>query len=488
MAKTRLEEIREIRLEKLNKLREMGVNPYPAKLDMAIISVDRAKDSMDKNVSVAGRLWGFREHGNITFGDLKDESGNIQVFFQKKNLGDKFKILKLLDIGDIMLVSGKVFKTQAGEITIDVSSFQVLTKSLRPIPSTWEGLKDTELRHRKRYLDLMMNDNVKEAFRMRGKTLLVIRNFLDEKGFLETEVPTLQPVAGGANATPFITHLEALHQDYYLRIAPELYLKRLLVGGYEKVYDMGKNFRNEGFSMKHNPEYTLLELYQAYADYNVIMNLAEELIISVASKVLGRKTINFKDNEISLKTPWKKIKMRDAILEKSGVDIDSVTDKELREYLLQEKIEMSKTDDRGNLIDKLFSSKVEPTLIQPTFVIDLPIEVSPLAKKLESKDGYVQRFELYIGGFEVANAYSELNDPIDQKARFIEQARKKEEGVEETHPIDDDYVEALEYGMPPAGGIGFGIDRLVLLFTSLPNIREVILFPTLKPEALKENK
>lgn len=492
--KSRLEEIRNIRLEKVETLREMGIDPYPAKSKKEYENkeiVDNYSKYEGKTVTLAGRLMSFREHGNIAFGDIQDESGQIQLFIQKKKLTDTSKekqtigfkdAMKLLDIGDFIQATGEVEKTVRGEISLLPTQIKLLSKSIRPLPSTWHGLKDMELRHRKRYLDLLMNERVRDAFRVRSRILYTVREFLEKKDFLEVEVPILQNIAGGANAKPFVTHLEALHEDYYLRIAPELYLKRLLVGGYEKVYDFGKNFRNEGFSHKHNPEYTLLELYQAYGDYETVLNLAEELITYTAKKILGNLEFHFDDNKVSLERPWPRIRMKDIILEKTGVDIDKASVDELKDYVTQEGIKMDKAEDRGTLIDKIFSDKVEPDLIQPVFITDLPADLSPLAKKDKKNPEYVQRFELYMGGFEVANAYSELNDPVDQKERFLEQAKKKAKGIEETHPIDDDYIEALEYGMPPAGGIGFGIDRLVLFFANLPNIREVILFPTLKPE------
>lgn len=477
-----IKELRKIRLQKLEKIKKLGVDPYPPKFDRSH-SCAKASKSLGKKVKVAGRITSLRAHGGSTFADLKDESGKIQVFFKRDKLGKKdYEFLKLLDIGDFLGVAGKVFKTEAGEVTVEVSDFRLLTKALRPLPSTWYGLKDVEIRHRKRYLDLLMNPKIREGFVLRSKIITALRKFLDSCGFLEVELPVLQPIAGGAAAKPFITHLEALHQDYYLRIAPELYLKRLLVGGYEKVYEIAKAFRNEGFSPKHNPEYTLLEIYEAYTDYEDIMKLAEEMLIYVAKAVLGKTNFEFQGKKISLKTPFQRIKMRDIILDKTRIDIDKIKTEKLREYLKKEKVEVLKTDDRGRLIDKLFAHKIEENLVQPTFVIDLPIEVSPLAKKVPGKPRYVQRFELYMGGIELANAYSELNDPQDQKERFLEQAKKREAGVEEAHPLDEDFIEALEYGMPPAGGIGFGVDRVVLLFANFPNIREVILFPIFRPE------
>lgn len=486
MAKTRLEEIRKIRLDRVEKLRGLGVDPYPARLEKDPENILKARDSKGLNVIAVGRLMGLRGHGNVIFADLRDESGQIQVFFQKNNLGDDFKVVKLLDIGDFVLVEGKVIETEAGELTIDVEFIQFLTKSIRPLPSSWYGLENVEIRHRKRHLDLLMNPKVKSAFDLRSEILFSLRQFLHSEEFVEAEIPVLQSVAGGATAKPFVTHLEALDQDYFLRIAPELYLKRLLVGGYEKVYDLGKNFRNEGFSLKHNPEYTLLEFYWAYADYNDIMELTERMFSYLAKKVLGKNSFEYKGNKISLKSPWQRIKMRDIIFDKTEIDIDKISADELKDYLKKKKIETTRLDDRGKLIDKLFSAEVEPGLIQPTFIIDLPIDISPLAKKISDKPDYVQRFELFMGGLEIANAYSELNDPVDQEERFLEQAKRKEAGDEEAHPIDEDYVEALEYGMPPAAGVGYGVDRMVLLFADLPNIRETILFPTLRPASQKQ--
>ncbi|MGB9911352.1 MAG: lysine--tRNA ligase [Microgenomates group bacterium] len=475
-----LQELRKIRLEKLKKIKELGINPYPpsCKRDQLI---SQAREMLGEKVAVTGRIMAIRTHGGIAFFDLYDETGKIQLVFKKDKLSEKLlKLLELLDEGDFLAAQGEVFKTKAGEISILVEDFQILAKSLRPLPQKWEGLKDLEVRHRKRYLDLLINPSVREIFILKSKIIFAVREFLNKKGFIEVETPILQPIAGGATARPFVTHMEDIHQDFYLRIAPELYLKRVLVGGYEKVYELGKVFRNEGFSSKHNPEYTLLEIYQAYADYLKIMDLAKELIIFLLKKTKKTLKIKFAGQEIDFKNGWRKIPMRNVFLEKTGLDINKVEIKELKEYAKKKKIFLENATTKGKIIDKIFSAEIEPTLIQPTFIYDLPRDISPLAKDCPNKPGYVERFELYIGGFEVANAYSELNDPLDQKERFIEQFKEREKGDKEAHPYDADFIEALEYGMPPAGGIGFGIDRLLLILGDLPNIREVILFPILK--------
>jgi len=485
MKKARLTSIRKQRIEKLKELRRLGINPYPYRFDKKD-SCLRVRKKVGKRVKTAGRIIGIRDHGRISFFDLTDQTGKIQLWFQEKTLGEKYQLLKLFDRGDFIGVEGRVIKTKSGELTIDVDDFQILSKAIRPLPAKWGGLKNVELRHRKRYLDLALNADVRDWFILRSRLIFKTRQFLEKKGFIEFETPILQPIAGGAIAKPFITKLEALNENFYLRIAPELYLKKLLVGGYEKVFEMAKAFRNEGFSLKHNPEYTLLEIYQAYADYRQIMALAREMVVYLADQVKGKRRIKFKGKTIDFNR-WSKVTMRDAFLEKTGMDIETTSEGELRDYAQKEKIVIDQGSSKGKMIDKIFGEKVEPFLIQPTFIYDLPRSISPLAKDCPNKKGFVERFELYIGGFEVCNAYSELNDPIDQKERFIEQQKDRAKGDQEAHPYDEDFIEALEYGMPPAGGIGFGIDRLVMLFGDLSNIREVILWPILRPVKEERN-
>ncbi len=391
--------------------------------------------------------------------------------------------MKYFDIGDFAEFQGTLFKTKKGEMTIKASKARMLSKSLLPLPEKWHGLKDEEIRHRKRYLDLIMNEKTRSIFYLRGKIITAIREFLEKNGYLEIETPVLQPQAGGAAAKPFITKLEALDQKFYLRIAPELYLKRALVGGIDKVYEIGKNFRNEGFSTKHNPEYTLLEIYTAYDDYKEVMKFAEKFLKNIAKKVLGKLQFDFKNKRIILDGVWKKITFKEALKNYINLDIDNFLEKkELLRALKERKIKIDHKLQRGQILDKLFGLVCEPKLIQPTIVYDLPKDISPLAKACDKNESYVQRFEVFVGGMEIANAYSELNNPLEQKKRFQEQLEQRKKGDEEAHQMDEDFIQALEFGMPPAGGIGFGIDRLIMLFSDTPSIRDVILFPLLKKE------
>ena len=386
-----------------------------------------------------------------------------------------------MDIGDIIGSEGKVFRTKSGEPTIEVEDFTLLAKSLQPLPEKWHGLADIDKRYRQRYLDLIANAEVKETFRVRSQVIAAIRDFLNQRGFLEVETPVLQPSAGGALARPFTTHHHALDQDFYLRIAPELHLKRLLIGGFDKVYELGRIFRNEGVSTKHNPEFTMLESYEAYADYKDVMSLVEKMVSEICQQVLGSDTVKFGDKTINLKPPWPRLELRQAIKKYSGIDFEKFPDAEsLRAEMKKRKIEVDPQKDRGRLIDELISAFVEPKLMQPTFLVDYPVEMSPLAKTKPDNERFVERFEGFAGGMEIANAFTELNDPIEQRERFVKQqkARKVKDEAEET--IDQDYLLALEYGMPPAGGLGVGIDRLVMLLTGQQSIREVILFPQLR--------
>jgi len=419
--------------------------------------------------------------GKMIFADIRDSSAKIQLCFRYDILGEEnFELLGEIDIGDIIGAEGKLFRTKAGEITLEVSQFTILCKSLRPLPEKWHGLVDTDKRYRQRHLDLISNEEIRNMFMSRSKIITTIRNFLDSRGFVEVETPVLQPEAGGAAATPFITHYQALDNDFYLRIALELHLKRLIVGGFDKVYEIGRAFRNEGISVKHNPEFTLLECYQAYSDYTDVMSLVEEMASYVAREVLGDTRIIVNGNTINLAPPWQRVYLRDAIKNYCEIDFEDYPDAtSLRSKMEEKGMEVDPNKGRGKLVDELISTFVEPNLIQPTFLIDYPVEMSPLAKRKRGNERLVERFEGFINGMEIANAFTELNDPIDQRERFKQQLRERA-ADEEVEVADEDFLEALEYGMPPTGGLGIGIDRLVMLLTGQSSIREVILFPQLK--------
>jgi len=431
---------------------------------------------------VAGRITAHRPMGKIAFLDLRDGSGKIQLCFYKDRLGEEnLKLFQDLDIGDIIGVSGKVFRTKSGEPTVEVENFTLLAKSLQPLPEKWHGLADVDKRYRQRYLDLIANAEVKETFRVRSRVISVIRDFLNQRGFLEVETPVLQPSAGGALARPFTTHHHALDQDFYLRIATELHLKRLIVGGFDKVYEIGHVFRNEGISTSHSPEYTLLESYEAYADYTDVMEMLEEMVYHVSQQVLGTADIKYSDNLIKLKPPWQRISLRDAVKEYSRIDfVKYPTADGLREKMRSLNIEVDPDKNWAKLVDELLKTFASPKLIQPTIVYDYPVSMSPLAKNKPGEERVAERFQAIVGGLEIANAYSELNDPIEQRERFTEQIKERQGEDEERWTIDEDYLLALEYGMPPAGGLGVGIDRLVMLLTGQQSIREVILFPQLR--------
>lgn len=482
MADQTLEQMRKIRLEKAKRLREMGINPYPSKADGNPGPVSKALNSLDKEVEAAGRLTAWREHGNVIFADLKDESDKIQLWFQKNSLGDNFKILKLLDVGDFLYAKGRVVKTKAGEISIDVSKFQLLSKSIRPLPSTWYGLKDVEEKYRKRYLDLLLNPGVLERFKLRTRLVKQVRRYLDDLGFYEVETPTLQALYGGANAKPFKTHHNALNHDFYLRIADELYLKRLLVGGFEKVYEICKDFRNEGLDQTHSPEFTMIEYYEAYADYQKVMDVTEGLFKNLAKELFGKMVIKVGEKDINIENKWPRIEMTEAIKKDLNIDVDGMSDKELTDYCKSEKVEVLGGETRGQLIFAIFEHNVTGNLIEPTWIIDYPKDVSPLSKDHRSKDGWVERFEGYIGGKEICDGWSELTDPMEQRARFEADVNMTRIDKTEAQQVDNDFIEAMEYGMPPIGGIGIGIDRLAMFFTNTWSIKELILFPTLKPE------
>lgn len=480
-----ISELKKVRLDKLNELRNLGINPFGQKFDRDEMAAD-IKENFDvlegKKVRIAGRIMSKRRHGKAGFANLQDLSGQIQLYFRKDDVGeDKYELFKSLDMGDILGIEGFVFRTQKGEISVHVQDFVYLSKSLNPLPEKWHGLKDVELRYRQRYVDLIVNPEVKDVFVKRSRIIKEMRNFLDARGFLEVETPMMHPIAGGAVARPFVTHHNALDMNLYLRIAPELYLKRLIVGGLEKVYEINRNFRNEGISTRHNPEFTMVELYQAYGDYTTMMEIAEEMISAVVLKVNGSMVVEFEGRQIDFTPPWRRVTMLEAIKEGTGIDFTLIhDDAEARQAALKLHMDIGENQPRGEIINEVFEEFVEEKLIQPTFVYGHPVEVSPLAKRNAQNPEITDRFELFIVQREIANAFSELNDPIDQKGRFMKQMEKRASGDAEAHMMDEDYVNALEYGMPPAGGMGIGIDRLVMLITGSSSIRDVILFPTLR--------
>ena len=487
-----LNEMLQMRREKLQKLKDIDKNPYE------ITNYDRthfAKDILDnfddyegKYVSIAGRVMGKRGHGKVTFLDILDSTGTIQSFVSKNNLEDVYEEVKLLDIGDIIGIKGEVFKTKMGEISVRCEEFVILTKSLQILPEKFHGLKDPDLRYRQRYVDLIVNPEIKETFIKRNKILKEIRKYLDDRDFLEVETPTLNTIAGGANARPFITHHNTLDIDMYLRIANELYLKRLIVGGFDRVYEMGKMFRNEGMDQTHNPEYTAIELYAAYADYKDMMDITENMVSTIAQNVLGTQILEFDGLKLDVTPPWRRITMVEAIKEYAGVDFEEIKTDEEAIAIAKEKgleLEPSKMD-RGNIINEFFEEFCEDHMIQPTFVTHHPVEVSPLAKRDPADPRYTQRFEAFMATKEIANAFTELNDPIDQRARFTAQMEAKNLGDDEAHPMDEDFLNAIEVGLPPTGGLGIGVDRLIMFLTGEVSIRDVILFPTMKPLGLEK--
>lgn len=482
-----LNEILMVRRQKLSELQSKGQDPFhTVKYEVTHRTVDLINtfDELDgKTVSIAGRLMAKRGMGKSSFCDLYDRDGKIQLFVRINDLGDEvYDEFKKLDIGDIIGVKGVVFKTRMGEISVRVSEYTLLSKSLRPLPEKFHGLKDTEIRYRQRYLDLIVNPEVRKTFILRSKIISTIRSFLNDRGFLEVDTPLLNTIPGGAAARPFITHHNTLDIDLYLRISPELYLKRLIVGGLEKVYEMGRMFRNEGMSVKHNPEFTLLELYEAFTDYKGMMELTENLITHVAKEVLGTTEIEYQEQKIDLSIPWTRMTMTDAVKKYAGVDFDSLSYDEAVSLAREKGIELSGNIFKGEILNMFFEKFAEANLIQPTFIMDYPVEVSPLTKRKPDKPELTERFELFITGREMANAYSELNDPIDQKERFLAQVKKREQGDEEANMMDEDYITSLEHGLPPTGGLGIGIDRLIMLLTDSYSIRDVLLFPTMKPK------
>lgn len=480
------------RIRKLEELKEMGVDPYGQPYDVTHHADelldgfrDRSKDDLENEhvkASLAGRIVAWRSFGKAAFSHIQDETGRIQLYFRKDILGDSYGVVKKFDIGDIVGVKGRLFRTKTEELTILVDDFTLLTKSLRPLPEKWHGLKDIELRYRQRYVDLIVNPQVRETFARRSAVIKFIRDYLEADGFIEVETPMMHQIPGGAAAKPFRTHHNALGIDLYMRIAPELYLKRLLVGGYERVYEINKNFRNEGISTRHNPEFTMLEFYVAYKDYHFLMDFTERLIADLVQKTTGSLSVPSGEITIDFSPPWPRMPMYEALVN-HGVPEDILTDYDkARSWAREEGIELKDVHTIGKLLDEIFKEKVEPYLIQPTFIIDYPVELSPLARRKKDAPELVERFELFVSSREIANAFTELNDPSDQRERFMDQVEAKEKGDDEAHWMDEDFVRALEYGMPPAAGEGIGIDRLVMLLTDSPSIRDVILFPQLKPE------
>ena len=482
----KLNEMLLLKRQKLDELKKEGKDPFVNETyDVTAHSVDikeEFNEAEEREVSIAGRVMSKRRHGKICFLDVRDSVGTIQIFARKDVLEDKYEEVKGLDIGDIIGVKGIVFKTEAGEITVRATDLTLLSKSLQILPEKFHGLKDPDLRYRQRYVDLIVNPEVKDVFIKRNKIIKKIREFLDNKDFLEVETPILGTVAGGANARPFYTHHNTLDIDMQLRIANELFLKRLIVGGFDKVYEMGKMFRNEGMDPKHNPEFTNIELYQAYADYEEMMRITENLFEYVALEVLGTDTINYQGTEICLKAPWKRITMIDAVKKYADVDFNEIdSDEKAREIAREKGLEVNDNDTWGKLLSEMFEEFCEEHLVEPTFVIGHPVEVSPLAKRNPKDPRLTQRFEAFINTWEFANAFSELNDPIDQRERFEAQVAEKEAGDDEAHPMDSDFINAIEVGLPPTGGLGIGVDRMIVLLTDQPSIRDVLLFPTMKP-------
>jgi len=477
-----------VRREKLQELQANGKDPFEITKYDRTNTAGEIKENYDefegKDVKVAGRIIAKRIMGKASFCTILDSDERIQSYVSINDLGEEsYKAFKTFDIGDIIGITGFVFKTRTEEISVHAKEVVLLAKSLRPLPEKFHGLKDMDLRYRQRYVDLIVNPDVKETFVLRSKIIKEVKKYLDNKGYLEVDTPILNTIAGGAAARPFITHHNTLDMDMYLRIANELYLKRLIVGGFDKVYEMGRMFRNEGMDIKHNPEFTNIELYSAYEDYNDMMDLTEDLVKTVAQNVLGKTTINYQGTEIVLGEKWKRISMIDSIKEVTGIDFNAINSDEEAVKLAKEKnVELDDNKQtRGYVINAFFEEYVEDTLVQPTFIYDYPVEVSPLTKMKPSDNRLTERFEVFIGGREYGNAYSELNDPIDQYNRFLDQAKQREAGDDEANMMDDDFIQALEYGMPPTGGLGIGIDRLIMLLTDSASIRDVLLFPTMKP-------
>ncbi|MCM3293944.1 lysine--tRNA ligase [Paenibacillus sp. MER 180] len=489
---TELSELLQIRRNKLDELRKLGVDPFGTKYERTATAKEVLDkyDGMEKDelqeagveVSLAGRIMAKRGMGKASFAHIQDLSGRIQIYVRQDTIDEKkFEAYSLLDLGDIIGVRGTVFKTKTGELSIKVLELEILSKSLLPLPEKYHGLKDVEMRYRQRYVDLIMNPDVQQTFVTRSRIIQSMRRYLDSHGYLEVETPTLHAIAGGAAARPFITHHNALDMTLYMRIAIELHLKRLIVGGLEKVYEIGRVYRNEGISTRHNPEFTMIELYEAYADYNDIMDLTENLVAHIAQEVLGTTKIQYQNHEVDLTPQWRRVTMVDAVKEVTGVDFSAqMTDEEAHRVAKEHNVKVEPHHTFGHILNAFFEEFVEETLIQPTFVTGHPVEISPLAKKNDKDPRFTDRFELFIVAREHANAFSELNDPIDQRQRFEAQLEEREHGNDEAHEMDDDFIRALEYGMPPTGGLGIGVDRLVMLLTNAPSIRDVLLFPHMR--------
>ncbi len=480
---------REQRIAKLGQLAALGIDPYPARVHYthtaaeALAAFEQAAEGQTLEVEVVGRLVSLRDMGKSSFAHLADGSGRIQIYARKDVVGEpSYELLRrLFDLGDFVWCKGKLFRTRTGEVTVEVQALQLLAKTLRPLPEKWHGLKDVEARYRQRYLDLIANEDTRRVFITRSRIISAVRRYLDEHGFLEVETPVLQPIYGGANARPFTTHHNALDQTLYLRIADELYLKRLIIGGLDRVYEIGHNFRNEGIDTQHHPEFTAIEIYQAYADYHDMMRLVEELHAYAAQQATGSSVITYQGQTIDLTPPWRRVTLRDLLLEGTGIDIrQHTTYDSLWAAALERGLEISKQPNWGKLVDELFGEHVQRTLVQPTFMLDYPIEISPLAKKVPGSQDTVERFEFFVAGMECGNAFTELNDPLDQRERFMSQHRLAQAGDDETQPLDEDFLTAMEHGMPPTGGLGIGIDRMVMLLTDQTSIREVILFPQMR--------
>ncbi|MDV2887279.1 lysine--tRNA ligase [Alkalihalophilus pseudofirmus] len=487
-----LNDLLAVRRDKLSQLEAQGANPFGGRFErthtaktMESTFAELSKEELEEQgheVTLAGRIMTKRGKGKAGFAHIQDLSGQVQIYVRKDAVGEEqYDLFTSIDIGDIVGVTGTAFKTKVGELSVKVTNFQILSKSLRPLPDKFHGLKDIEQRYRQRYVDLIMNPEVRDTFVLRSKILQSMRRYLDNRGFLEVETPTMHSIAGGASARPFVTHHNALDMTLYMRIAIELHLKRLIVGGMEKVYEIGRVFRNEGVSTRHNPEFTMIELYEAYADYQDIMELTEELVAHIAREVLGTTKVTYGEYEVDLEPKWTRVHMVDAIKEKSGVDFwPEMTDEEARALAKEHKVPVKETMTYGHVVNEFFEHFVEESLIQPTFIYGHPTAISPLAKKNPEDERFTDRFELFIVGREHANAFSELNDPIDQRQRFEQQLVEREQGDDEAHMMDEDFVESLEYGMPPTGGLGIGIDRLVMLLTNSPSIRDVLLFPQMR--------
>ncbi|MDO5095365.1 MAG: lysine--tRNA ligase [Peptostreptococcaceae bacterium] len=488
-------ELVQVRIDKLNKLKADGKDPFlNERFDFTHHSIDILNDFETlegKDVAIAGRIMLLREHGKASFATLQDSVGRIQIYVRQDMIGEEsYQDFTTFDMGDIIGVHGKVFKTQKGEISVKAEKVVLLTKSLQPLPDKHSGLKDQDIRYRQRYVDLIVNPEVKQAFLTRNKAIKAMRDYLDQRGFIEMDTPILNTIAGGANARPFVTHHNTLDIDMYLRIANELYLKRLIVGGFEKVYEMGRMFRNEGMSIKHNPEYTAMELYWAYVDYQAIMELTENIVAHMAKEATGSMVVNYQGKEINFAPPWKRISMIDAVKQYTGVDFNNIQSDEEAIAVAKEKgIELTPaTMSRGHIISLMFEEFCEEHLHEPTFVTHHPVEISPLSKRNPQDPRLTNRFEAFVNTWEIANAFSELNDPIDQRYRFEEQMKQKELGDDEAHEMDEDFLNAIEVGLPPTGGLGIGIDRLIMLLTNSSSIRDVIPFPTMKPIGKKDEE